>query len=149
MDVVRVGLTVAKGVSVICATCRRYWEGRERDLPEPKCLVQSPCGSPLAGLAFPQYDGPITDFSRWCFVCGETAEVGVTAPGSDVVFGMCSTHVRMVGTVQPVGLNGATVREVLSKHLRAAPEKFFGIPKKTLGQAIAEAESYFEEQDRR
>jgi|WetSurMetagenome_2_1015567.scaffolds.fasta_scaffold02643_5 hypothetical protein len=149
MDAVRVGLAVSKGTSIVCATCKRFWEGRERGLPEPRCTVQSPCGSPLAGLAFPGYDGPISDFSRWCFVCGDQATHGVKAPRSAVVFGMCSKHITMVGSVQAVGLNGVSVQEVLSPQLRASPDKFFATPKKTLGQAIVEAEAEFAERDQR
>jgi hypothetical protein len=149
MDVVSVGQAIARGTSIVCATCRRYWEGRERGLPEPKCTVQTPCGSPLAGLAFPHYDGPITDFARWCFVCGSNATSGVKAPESAVVFGMCDKHIGMVGTVEAVGLNGRAVQEVLSGRLRASPDKFFPPPKQTLGQAIAEAEAHFAERERR
>ena len=143
---VRVGQAIASGLSIVCATCARYWEGREQGLPEPKCTVMKPCGSPLARLTFPEYEGPITDFTRWCFVCGEKASLGVRVREEPRVIGMCKAHVRMLEEVEPVGLkvNGENVTDIIDRMMgRMSQEKFFGKPQKTLIQTIMETEAEF------
>lgn len=150
MDLVKVGQAVASGVSIVCATCKRYWEGREKQLPDPKCTVVKPCGSPFASLTFPEYDGPMTDFSRWCFVCGATATKGVKVRDEPRVIGMCDEHVKMLGRVEPVGLklNGENVTDIIDRHLgRMSQEQFFGPPKKTLIDTMIETEMEWAEED--
>jgi hypothetical protein len=150
MDLVKVGQAIASGVSIVCATCNRYWEGREKQLPEPKCTVTKPCGSPFASMTFPEYDGPMTDFARWCFVCGATATKGVKVRDEPRVIGMCDEHVKMLGRIEPVGLklNGESVTDIVDRHLgRMSQERFFGPPKKTLIDTMVETEMEWAEED--
>lgn len=145
MDAVKIGLAVQSGVSIVCATCKRYWEGRERGLPDPKCTVTEPCGSPFAGLAFPQYDGPMTDFKRWCFVCGVEATKALRGGSSGLAIGICEKHLKMVGNIEPVGLNGHPVLHIIATpDGDRTPQQLLGAPKQTLGRAIAEAEEHFQ-----
>lgn len=146
MDVDRIRLAVASGVSAVCATCRLYWDGRERGLPDSKCTTRHPCGSPFAGMTFPEYVGPMTDFARFCFVCGANATHGVKVREDPRVLGMCSRHLDMLGKVEPVGLklNGTAAVDILDRFRgRLTREQFQGPVKKTLGQVIAETEAEF------
>lgn len=150
MDVVKVGQAIASGVSIVCSTCKRYWEGRERQLPPPKCTAIQPCGSPFASMTFPEYDGPMTDFSRWCFVCGATATKGVKVGENPRVLGMCDEHVKMLGRVEPVGLklNGERVTDIVDRYLgRMSQERFYGQPRKTLLDTMIETEMEWAEED--
>lgn len=146
LDAVKVGLAVQSGVSIVCASCERYWEGRDRGLPEPKCTTPRPCGSPLAGHTFSEYRGPLTTFDRWCFVCGSTAKYGVKV-GQSRPFGMCGEHIGLLEQLEPVGLNGVPAVQVIAAK-KADADALLVIPKKTLGQAIAEAEAQFAQEDK-
>ena len=146
MELAQVSAAIQRGVSIVCATCARYWEGRERGLPDPKCTAKRPCGSPFAGLTFPEYHGPITDFVQWCFVCGGRAAHGVKVREEPRVIGMCSAHIQLLGQLEPVGLNlnGRNVADIIDRKMgRVSQQQFFGPPKKTLGQTIAETEAEF------
>jgi hypothetical protein len=106
LDVIEVQRLVrGKGVSIFCASCSKYQEGRARGLPGHRCTSVSipACGSPLAGSAFPDYDGPITETDRWCFMCGEPATVGISTPRHQKVFGLCETHVAKASGIIPTG----------------------------------------------
>lgn len=152
MDGVKVGLAIQRGVSIVCATCRRYWEGRARGLPDPKCTATRPCGSPLVSLTFPEYKGPITDFTQWCFVCGARATKGVKVREEPRVIGMCDEHVQWLGRVEPVGLklNGENLNDIIDREMgRVSKERFFGPEKKTLGQTIAETEAELAKEESR
>lgn len=100
MDPVRVGLAFARGVNIVCATCQHYWEGREKGLPDPKCTSSSLCGSPFIGDDFHEYSGPISDFTRWCFVCGETAQYGLRARLKTRVVGICKEHLKLAQEIK-------------------------------------------------
>ena len=143
MDLIKIGNAVKNGLSVVCATCRRYWEGRDRKLPEPKCTAARPCGSPFAGMTFPEYKGPINDFTRWCFVCGGKPKYGVKVRNGRRALALCENHIHMLGETTPVDLkiNGNIVDVHDKKWL--SQKQFFGPPVKTLGQAIAETEAEF------
>lgn len=97
----KVGLAVQSGLSIVCATCTRYWEGRERGLPGSRCTSTTGCGSPLAGDTFHDYSGPITDFARWCFMCGSESEYAVQLPQSQRLFGVCGAHVARLSELRP------------------------------------------------
>jgi hypothetical protein len=100
----------------------------------------------LAGQTFPDYKGPITQFDRWCFVCGAASKYGVRV-GSDIrVFGMCAEHVSLVETLRPVGLNGVPYRQVIASS-QADAAKLLRVPKKSLAAAIAEVEQYYATKD--
>ena len=140
LNTVKIALAVQGGVSTVCATCDRYWEGRERGLPEPKCTSVRGCGSPLAGRAFEDYRGPMTQFDRWCFVCGSASKYGIRVGGAARVFGMCAEHIGLMEQLQAVGLNGIPAREVIAAR-KADMESFLTVPKKTLLQAVAETDA--------
>jgi hypothetical protein len=92
-------------LSVFCASCTRYWEARERGIPGHRCTstAEPACCSPLAGGEFGDYQGPITDTARWCFVCGAPEQAGVHAAGKAKVFGVCAAHLRLALQLQPEG----------------------------------------------
>ena len=144
LDFHLVEAAVRSGLSTVCATCRRYWEGRERGLPEPRCTSRTGCGSPLAGGDFHEYDGPITEFDRWCFVCSADAKYGVRARDKRRLFGVCEAHVRLLHDLKPV--NAAVMDPVLrsggGKELLAAD--LLPARRKSLAAAIADAEKEFE-----
>ena len=143
----KVGLAVQSGVSIVCATCQRYWEGRDRNLPGSRCTSATACGSPLAGDDFHAYEGPITDFTRWCFMCGDSAKYAVRKPGSQRLFGVCDTHAKYLHEMRPVqaltpqeqqAANALLVRTAQGNE--RVPLQLFGQRKKTLREVIWETE---------
>ena len=144
LDPFLVEAAVKSGLSSVCATCRKYWEGREKGLPEPRCTAVSKCGSPLAGDDFHEYDGPMKEFDRWCFVCAQPSKYGIAVRDHKRVIGVCETHVRVLADLKPVDAN------VLSPVLKSAsgrsllPEDVLPKRKPSLAQAIADAEKSFD-----
>lgn len=134
----KVGMVVQKGLSVVCATCERYWEGRDRGMPEPQCSTSKPCGSPLAGLEFPAYKGPITSFKDLCFVCGGAPRLGIGLPGSAKVFALCEDHMGLVEALQPTGVGRA-----VDPNVRYGEVSTRRVEQKSLLGAIAEVEAYY------
>jgi hypothetical protein len=134
-----------RGLALACATCARYWQGRERGLPGDECTSASPCGGPIAGSDFPLYIGPITDFSQWCFACGGYPELGIKVPGSPRIFGVCRKHLKLLDLLAPP--TPVTGLSVLS------PSKGIIVPisgrytQKTLGEVIHETECEWAEED--
>jgi hypothetical protein len=138
---------VASGLSVVCSTCKRYWEGKERGLRT--CTAQDGCGSPLVGDTFHEYDGPITDFLRFCFVCGTKAEKAIRLRDHRRLIGVCSEHVKWVAS--PVGrdelatgkgvpiLSGT--RTIVSDRNEVPTETLIPKPQKTLGTMMGEVEA--------
>lgn len=143
----KVGLAVQSGVSIVCATCTRYWEGRERGLPGSRCTSTSGCGSPLAGDDFHDYSGPITDFTRWCFMCGNESVYAVQSPPSPRLFGVCDEHAKMLMELRPVNMaqpqaqrtEQMLVKTALGETVR--PFRLLKPRKKTLRQVMAETEA--------
>mgnify|MGYP006992574825 CR=1 FL=1 len=84
----------ATGLSIVCASCERYWEARARGLQGDRCTSTSPCGSPMADRAFPEYRGLMTEqaFARFCFVCGLDAVGVVKRQGGKREIGVCVEH---------------------------------------------------------
>lgn len=97
LDLVR--SAVASGLSIVCATCTKYQQAAAQGLS--KCFAVDGCGSPIVGDTFHEYEGPITDFLRFCFVCGGQATKGVRVKGHRRVIGVCSQHVDYVVTMAP------------------------------------------------
>jgi hypothetical protein len=124
-------------LSCVCATCAKYWEARDRGIPEPRCTAKDGCGSPLKGDDFHEYDGPITAFERWCFVCGAESKYGVQPKDKSRIIGVCAEHVKWMDSLKPVDLASP-----ISFELKGAL-----LPKlktlKTLSQAIMEVEGYY------
>lgn len=139
---------VKSGLSMVCSTCSKYWEGREKGLPEPRCTAKTRCGSPIAGDDFHEYDGPLREFSRWCFVCAAPSKYGVRAPGRPRTLGVCAKHVGPLRELKPVGAD-AVIPEIKSASGASfRPEDLIPKQKPSLFQAIAEAEKDFESNGR-
>jgi hypothetical protein len=148
VDPVKVTLAVSRGVNCVCATCPRYWEGRDKGLPGDQCTSKEPCGSPLAGLDFPHYNGQITNFELFCFVCGEAPKFGVRVRGGKRTIATCGECIKMLAELRPVGKEmpgQIPIREVSVHGEILLPDSFKEPPKKTLRNLIAQIES--EEQD--
>lgn len=145
LDLAKVGVAVQKGLSVVCASCSLYWEARDKGVPEPKCMAKDGCGSPLKGDDFHEYSGPITDFSRWCFVCGADALHGVRAREQQRVVGVCTDHLRMLHELEPSDeLTQHVVREVRNGKQTVPLERLFRRSgKKTLAQVLFEVDTYY------
>ena len=90
-------------LSIFCASCTRYWDARDRGVPGAQCMstAMPKCCSPLAGGEFHDYHGPITDFARWCFVCGAPSHQGVQAAGKHRLFGVCAAHLAFISRLKP------------------------------------------------
>lgn len=83
----------AEGYSIVCCTCKKLQEGLAQSLGS--CTQSTDCKSPLFEGDFHEYEGPISDFSRHCFVCGAPPTKAVRIRGKVRVFGICDDHVRM------------------------------------------------------
>ena len=147
---VRVAIAVGSGLSVVCATCPRYWEGRDRGLPGDHCTSLTPCGSPLAGDDFHEYAGSMTAFDQWCFICGEPPVGVIAKPGSRRRFGVCEKHKRMLPTLKPTNMQLPQEAQALV-NIGGGVEKtlatLFPPRKKTVWERIAETEAEFEKRD--
>jgi hypothetical protein len=151
MDVDRVKVLVARGLSIYCATCTKYWRGREAGLPGSECTALVPCGSPLAKMDFPEYEGPIREHTQYCFVCSAPARYGVQTRGSKRVFGMCAEHIAWLKELAPVATGkpavGSTdVRTPTSGIVSA--ERLLKKPR-SLWQAIADTEAEIAKEEAR
>jgi hypothetical protein len=103
LDGTKVALVVSQGLSVVCATCEKYWQARDNGKPGHECLAVGPCGSPIAGDVFHQYVGPMTQFGEFCFVCGLKSTHAIRVKGYVRVIGCCSTHIRLVNDLRAEG----------------------------------------------
>ena len=151
MDVQAMKAAVARGVSLICASCDRYWEGRARDLPDDRCTATSGCCGPLAGGTFHEYQGPITDLTRWCFICGADAVSAVRKAGSERGVGVCKPHEGECHRLVPVGLTTSSLLEVHTPHLIEVRQLIRTVkPRRrgqTVGEMLADVEREFAERE--
>ena len=92
LDPTKVAIVVDSGLSIICATCERYWGARDRGIPGDRCLSQVPCGGPLMGDTFHNYRGPMTQFDQFCFACGKDATKILRVKGHVRLIGCCDKH---------------------------------------------------------
>lgn len=79
-------------VAWYCSTCVKYTSTAK--LLVDVCsaaLANIPCKSPIFQGDFPQYEGPVQDSTRFCFVCGETAIQAIGVKGLKK-FGVCVKH---------------------------------------------------------
>jgi len=106
LDAVKISQAVEKHkIAIICATCTKYWQARDRGLPEPQCLSISNCASPIGGGNFHEYEGPIPDFKIWCFVCGGFCTKFIFVKGKERIFGICDTHLEEAKGLAPVNID--------------------------------------------
>jgi len=109
MDPVKIAAAVSSGLSIVCATCEKYWGARDREPDGASCLAVDGCGSPIAGDVFHEYRGPMTQFDSFCFVCGDRAAHAVRVNTHVRVIGVCSAHVQLVKTLKPEGRRAPNV----------------------------------------
>lgn len=128
----------AGGLSVVCASCEKYWNARVRGIPGDQCQASSGCRSPLLGGDFHEYRGFITEeaFGRFCFVCGADSVCRVRKTGSRRQVGICKEHVDWL------------VSE-LRKNPRPASQPASSAPLPKLMQAILDTEREWAEADHR
>jgi len=105
----KVAAAVGNGLNVVCATCDNYWDARDRGIPEGRCLSMDRCGSPIAGDAFHEYKGPMTQFDKFCFVCGNKATHAVRASDHPRVVGICVDHIYLMKKLKPEGKQAPNV----------------------------------------
>lgn len=82
-------------LSIVCATCQNYWNAKSRG--EDFCGYSS-CASPFFAKDFPDYYGPISDFSRFCWVCGDSSAQFIKIKLSERIFGLCEEHFPWIKT---------------------------------------------------
>lgn len=109
LDPVKVAAAVHRGLSTVCATCEKYWAARDHGLPGDACLAKEGCGSPIAGDVFHEYVGPMTQFDRFCFVCGNQATHAIRVDVYVRVIGVCSDHIKLVQELKPEGKRAPNV----------------------------------------
>lgn len=111
LDMMKVFAEIRSGLACVCATCENYWEGRDRG--STGCAVPLCCG-PMGGKTFPKYRGPMTDFSRFCFVCSGDSDYTVHVVGEDRVLGVCASHVSTLDNYDGVNTKPRNVNIYLS-----------------------------------
>lgn len=94
-------LALASGLSMVCATCSKYRLAMEQGLKQ--CLAVDGCGSPIIGDTFHEYEGPITDFLKYCFVCGADSQKALAVKGHSRRIGVCLKHLDYVVSMAPRG----------------------------------------------
>lgn len=150
LNPVKVALAVQSGLSTVCATCTKYWEGRERGLPGDSCTAKTPCGSPLAGDDFHEYAGPMSNFSEFCFVCGDEVAALLEKRGSSRLFGVCARHKALLPTLTPVNMVRPAEQPLvrIGNGQQRTLENLLPKAKPTVFQRIMETEAEFEKLDR-
>ncbi len=147
IDPIKVAMAVEKqGLSVVCATCTKYWKGREKGLPEPQCTAIDGCGSPIGGGTFHEYQGPIPDFKVWCFVCGAAPDKFMFIAGNPMLFGICNTHLEDAKSLVPSNsTNDRLQRRYYLEDGKPVPLAIFAdnkFRKQNLTELMTEVENY-------
>lgn len=76
----------------VCRTCNKYWKDREQKGPSDPCAATDGCGGPRSGDVYHEYEGPVTDFTRFCFVCGVEPRFHIRVGPLLRVLGACKVH---------------------------------------------------------
>ena len=149
MNPVKIGLAVQGGLSTVCATCKKYWAARDRNIPGDTCLAKRGCAGPVGGGDYAEYDGPISDLSRWCFRCGADSKYGVQVTGRQRIIGVCEEHVRSLADLKPMGQPGIHPKYAIRSNNGALTvREILGPEKKSLFQAINDVERTFDKDDK-
>jgi hypothetical protein len=148
LNVLKIAEAVQGGLSPVCATCRKYWMARERGVPGDRCLSRDNCAGPAGGDDFHEYEGPMSDFSRWCFACGEEAAFGVQVHARVRTIGVCKNHVRMLAEIRPLKQDGTEADDapkylIKSKDGALTIREILGPEKPSLIKAILEVEDFY------
>lgn len=82
----------------MCLKCARaYEDARDNNKPFNGC-GRYDCGSPLRGLDFPHYEGPLLSGSlalaNYCFICGNQSNATISVNNSLRRLGMCKYHLE-------------------------------------------------------
>lgn len=145
VDPLLAATAMRSGLSAVCSTCRRYWEGREKGLPEPQCTAVTRCGSPLAGDDFHEYSGPLSDFSKFCFVCAAPSDYGVSVRRAKArMIGVCRKHIRLLAELTPLGADAVVSTVKTPEGHAVTPEELLPKSKPSLFETIAAVEKTFE-----
>ena len=134
-----------RGLSIVCATCRKYWRAKDAGLAG----CGEKCFGPISGGNFAEYDGELPDLERWCFVCGADSVYALQVGQEKRRVGVCQAHLTHLhelaakdGLVRPGGqlyaARGGSMIRV---------ERLIAKPPKTLASAIAATEEEWEEED--
>lgn len=132
------------GYSLFCSTCTKFWraaDGKSLMLPS-QCQAVDGCCGPLSGGSFHEYDGPLTSTDRWCFVCGDAATHLVSSL-TGKKFGMCSKHITLAKTIQPVGKPKPRLIMYNPSSVEASDDPV-RYKKPSLVEAILEVESFYD-----
>jgi len=134
-------VAMGTGVSAVCATCKRFWEGRAQGLET--CTAGEDCGSPIVGDTFHLYEGPITDFLRFCFVCGGKPKKAIRVHGHARLIGACEEHAGWTAQLAPRRNPRLPLapRTVTDGRTEEDVSTLIPKPKKTLGAAMAQMEA--------
>ena len=147
LDPKKVTLAMASGLSAVCATCQKYWDARDKGIPGDACTTRLKCGSPMAGDAFTDYDGPLKGaLHQWCFVCAKQADFGIRVTGRVTVVGACKAHIRYVESLRALG---GPVSEVEVQAARGSVAESVMPSKRSLTDAINEVETYYAKREGR
>jgi hypothetical protein len=52
------------------------------------------------GDTFSSYEGPMTDFTGWCFYCAENSDYAVKVRSEERLIGVCKAHVSKLNELQ-------------------------------------------------
>lgn len=98
----------------------------------------------MAGHAFEEYDGPMREWTRWCFVCGDSSTHAMRVESSGQLFGICRTHLEYAHSLRAVGVPSLSGAKIAPRGGGLVPvEQLVSRPRKTLAMAIAETEAEF------
>jgi len=103
LDQMKIAAAIGDGLNVVCATCENYWNARDRGVPDGRCLAVDGCGGPIAGGAFHEYKGPMTQFDQFCFRCGNKATHAIRVSEHPRVIGVCVEHIELMKKLKPEG----------------------------------------------
>ena len=90
---------VRQGYSIVCATCLKFWRGRDAGLHG--CSVK--CTGPIGGDNFPEYEGELPDLMRFCFVCGRGSFYALQVADRERRVGVCKAHLTHLHELVPKG----------------------------------------------
>lgn len=131
-------------ISVVCSTCDKYWDARNRNIPAPKCMSTSNCASPIGGGTFHEYEGPMPSFEMFCIICGEFPHAHLLVGKSLKKFAICKEHLDFARTLSPMhiddheDLNRFVLKDGVIKKLNETDI----YQKKTLIQKMEDADEY-------
>jgi len=111
------------GMSAVCAWCLKYWNARGHDDANSsswQCQATKPCGGPMQGMAFPEYEGPMKGkLASFCYICGGPPDAAVDIGGKGML-GVCNKKRRSGETCMDLlrdQLNNPGVKRTFEKQV--------------------------------